>query len=95
MSDSPQQPIISDALADDEGITATRGHGDYVQISIDNRTGTELGISNATLSSGKFHAVGDNQRDHHCRWRNRRYLLLWTQQRVCWHRGKLLDHGSQ
>lgn len=59
MSDSAQQPTVSDALASDEGLTATRGHGDYVQISIDNRTGTELGISNATLSSGKFHAVGD------------------------------------
>lgn len=52
MSDlPPQQP-------EEPLIGGTRGHSDYVQISIDNRTGTQLGISHAMLSSGKFHAAG-------------------------------------
>ncbi|KAL0639443.1 hypothetical protein Q9L58_001471 [Maublancomyces gigas] len=55
MSDPPPQQSVSS----DEPTNASRGHGDYVQISIDNRTGIELGISHAALSSGKFHVVGN------------------------------------
>lgn len=39
-------------------VDVSRNENDAVQITIDNQTGVELGISHASLSSGKFHKGG-------------------------------------